>query len=344
VHSLYHHALAIIRESEGAATAAHCSLRAIPSATTGMLDGVQPQSDATCLLLGGDAGHLTQHSFPGLLPALTAAQLRVDFITKGPALSAAKLLGKQLVVIFADGYTQEPSGYDTTDERGDQVRVSRFGPSWMTEQQAQDLEDFVLAGGCFLAIHNSMWGYPIRPRPRDAPRDPNEMLREMQAVQAVLAPSAEAMSTERADRDLLAVEEDMGPYRRLCGGVGGYHPAFERIEVLVTDSDHPITAGVEDFVTHDEQHYVFFDAHRGAKMILKNRGSDGRESCAGYVFQHGAGRVCYLAPGHVPLSSQPSMVMPDDEPDALAHPQVQLLLHNAVRWLVAESAAESARL
>jgi hypothetical protein len=32
----------------------------------------------------------------------------VDFITKGPALSAARLAGKKLCIIFADGYTQAP--------------------------------------------------------------------------------------------------------------------------------------------------------------------------------------------------------------------------------------------
>ena len=117
-----------------------------------MVDGKLPQSDATCLLLGGDNGHLTQHSFPALLPALTAAGLRVDFITKGPALSAAKLLGKSVVIFFADGYTQEPSEYDTVDENGQAVVVRRFGPSWMSEQQAIELEDFVLAGGSFMAI------------------------------------------------------------------------------------------------------------------------------------------------------------------------------------------------
>ena len=72
----------------------------------------------------------------------------------------------------------------------------------------------------------------------------------------------------------------------------------------MTDLDHPICEGVTDFVAYDEQHYVLYDAHKGAKMILKNRGSDGRESCAGYVYQHGKGRVCYLAPGHVPVTSQ----------------------------------------
>ena len=89
---------------------------------------VPGESDADCLLLGGDNGHFTQHSFPGtpcppppahplhftdpamsyagLLPACEAAGLTVDFITKGPALTASRLAGKKLCIIFADGYTQ----------------------------------------------------------------------------------------------------------------------------------------------------------------------------------------------------------------------------------------------
>ena len=151
---------------------------------------------------------------------------------------------------------------------------------------------------------------------------------------------------------------------------------------------------------HDEQHYVFFDAHKGARPFLTNRGSDGRESCAGYSFVHGRGRVCFLAPGasgdilvldrtlegqscsdshailslkclwlgagHVPLTSRrhPGQIIPDGaltpiarcsaargqplqearravvvcvagEPDAISHPMVQRLFHNAVRWLAA---------
>ena len=302
-----------------------------------MLDGVHPQSDADCLVLGGDWGHLTQHSFPGLLPAITANGMVANYITKGPGLSAAQLLGKRLLIIFADGYSMEMADYATVDEHGEEAVASRLGPSWMSEQQAQELEDWALAGGSLLLLHNSMWGYPIRPHP-EPERDPVALLEEMQAVQAVLSPSSVPMSTQEADRELLADEASMGPFRRVCGGVGGYHPAFERQEVLVADPDHPITQGVTDFVLHDEQHFVFFDAHKGAQMILKNRGSDGRESCAGYVYQHGLGRVCYLAPGHVLLSSQavrqPDMALPPaDEPDAMSHPMVQRLLRNAVRWL-----------
>ena len=45
-------------------------------------------------------------SSAGLLPACEAAGLTVDFITKGPALTASRLAGKKLCIIFADGYTQ----------------------------------------------------------------------------------------------------------------------------------------------------------------------------------------------------------------------------------------------
>ena len=60
---------------------------------------------ANCLLLGGDVYHSTEHSFPGLLPACTAAGLTVEYLCKGPALNAEKLEGKKVVLIFADGYT-----------------------------------------------------------------------------------------------------------------------------------------------------------------------------------------------------------------------------------------------
>jgi hypothetical protein len=279
-------------------------------------------SDATCLLLGGDDGHFTQHSFPGLLPAISAAGLEADFITKGPGLSASKLAGKRLLIIFADGYT---ISNHVLDADGNAVRTS--GPSWMSPQQAQDVENYVLAGGALLTIHNSLWGYPIVPR--EAP-DQAAMMQELRDVQAVLRDASAPMTTEQAGQ---AEASRMGPYRRACGGVGGYHPAFERQSVHVVDPDHPIVSGVRDFEVHDEQHFVFYDAHLGARMFLKSRGSDGRESCAGYSYQHGRGRVCYLASGHVPLASQPSMHLPPGEPHAIAHPMVQLLYLNAVSWL-----------
>ena len=39
------------------------------------------------------------------------------------------------------------------------------------------------------------------------------------------------------------------------------------------DDTHPITRGVSSFEVHDEQHFTFIDEHRGAKLLLKNRGA-----------------------------------------------------------------------
>ena len=196
---------------------------------------------ADCLLLGGDVYHSTEHSFPGLLPACTAAGLTVEYLCKGPALNAEKLEGKKVVIIFADGYTQEQP----------------LRPTWMAPEQEQALEDFVKAGGSFMPIHNSMWGYPIGVHPV---YEPEEMAAELSDVQAKLVASEKPTTTVEVG---LGDEAAMGPYRRTCGGVGGHHPAYELQSVIVLDKTHPITAGVEDFDVHDEQHFTFIDEHRG---------------------------------------------------------------------------------
>jgi hypothetical protein len=213
---------------------------------------------------------------------------------------------------------------------------------------------------------NSMWGYPIGNHPDGA--DPlrwARMAAELKEVQEKLIDSGRPTTTQGEPRVFhasrsrarvqsraeplckvrsvyaarcrpevgLGDEAQMGPYRRVCGGVGGHHPAYELQEVIVLDDTHPITRGVTSFAVHDEQHFTFIDEHRGARLLLKNRGSDGRESCAGWAYEHGQGRVCYLASGHVPLVNHTSMHLPADKHDAMFHPMVQKLLRNAVAWL-----------
>ena len=200
----------------------------------------------------------------------------------------------------------------------------------MKPYQEQALEAFVARGGSFMPLHNSMWGYPIGIHPDGAdPAKWDKMASELREVQEKLRASIKATTTEAVG---LGDESKMGPYRRVCGGVGGHHPAYELQEVIVVDSSHPITRGVTSFAVHDEQHFTFIDEHRGAKLLLKNRGSNGAESCAGWAYEHGAGRVCYLASGHVPLTHH-NMHLPADAHDAMFHPMVQRLLHNAVAWL-----------
>ena len=96
--------------------------------------------------------------------------------------------------------------------------VERFGPTWMAPEQEQALEEFVLAGGAFMPIHNSstralalegsrtssrgagrlptaftrraaacaVWAYPIGPHPT---YDPEAQLAELTAVQGLLRDS-----------------------------------------------------------------------------------------------------------------------------------------------------------
>lgn len=196
--------------------------------------------------------------------------------------------------------------------------------------QEQALEAFVAKGGSFMPLHNSMWGYPIGTHPDGGdPSKWDKMAAELREVQEKLIASTAPTTTEDVG---LGDESKMGPYRRVCGGVGGFHPAYELQDVIVVDSKHPITRGVTDFAVHDEQHFTFIDQHRGAHLLLKNRGSNGAESCAGWAYEHGDGRVCYLASGHVPLIHH-DMELPEDAYDAMFHPMVQRLLHNAVAWL-----------
>ena len=108
-------------------------------------------------------------------------------------------------------------------------------------------------------------------------------------------------------------------YRRVMGGYYQGHPPVQAFEVQVVDPHHPITRGVSDFEIVDEQHFLWFDYDR-VDLLLKSRGSDGKESAAGWAYEFGGGRVAYLANGHTL--------------EILRHEMVQRLLHNAVRWLL----------
>ena len=108
-------------------------------------------------------------------------------------------------------------------------------------------------------------------------------------------------------------------YRRVMGGYYQGHPPVSTFDVKVVASDHPITAGVEDYSITDEQHFLWFDYDR-VELLLKSQGEDGKEAPAGWAYEYGQGRVVYLANGHTL--------------DVLQHTMVQRLLHNATRWLL----------
>ena len=112
-----------------------------------------------------------------------------------------------------------------------------------------------------------------------------------------------------------------GPYLKLVGGRYIGHGPYERFRVEVVDPDHPITEGVSDFTTADEQHSPVIYDESQVHMILESRMDNGTAVPAGWVREVGKGRVCHLASGH--------------PAEPLFHPMYQRLMKNAVRWLIA---------
>jgi hypothetical protein len=115
-------------------------------------------------------------------------------------------------------------------------------------------------------------------------------------------------------------------FRHVLGAAYTGHPPIRTFKVKVTNRDHPITQGVQDFVVTDEQHYMTYDKDPKAVFLetVNEEGltyrTYGATAPGGWSFDHGKGRVCYMSPGHL-LS-------------VLWNPEYVKLQHNAVRWLM----------
>jgi type 1 glutamine amidotransferase len=97
----------------------------------------------------------------------------------------------------------------------------------------------------------------------------------------------------------------------------------------ILNPDHPITEGVRDFVVTDEQHYMDYDKDR-SHIFMQSENVEGLDyrgfgpiAPAGWAFDYGSGRVCYMSPGHLIT--------------ALWNPEYEKLQQNAVRWLLKET-------
>jgi type 1 glutamine amidotransferase len=118
-------------------------------------------------------------------------------------------------------------------------------------------------------------------------------------------------------------------FRDVLGAVTQQHPPLRPFKVKIVNKDHPITRGVNDFVVTDEQHFVAYE--KDPKYILMQSVNEdgltwkdlGTSSAAGWAYDYGKGRVCYLAPGHVIT--------------ALWNPEFEKIQKNAVKWLLRET-------
>jgi len=118
-------------------------------------------------------------------------------------------------------------------------------------------------------------------------------------------------------------------FRDVLGAVTLEHPPLRPFKVKIVNSDHPITRGVHDFVVTDEQHFVQYE--KDPKFVLMQSVNEngltwrdhGTSSVAGWAYDYGKGRVCYLAPGHTIA--------------ALWNPEYKKIQQNAAKWLLREA-------
>jgi len=222
--------------------------------------------------------------------------LSIDFTDEITLLSAEALKDHKMLIVFRDGVIW-PDGYGVgghypgyVSGRSSEIvsdpplpKIDGKPQMWMTPSQGKAVKEFVEDGGSAFFFHNSNY-----------------------------------------------ISLSNGDFRDVIGAVSTGHPPIRPFKIKITNKNHPITMGVKDFVVTDEQHYVKYD--RDPKYVLMrseneegltycgSMGDQGTSCEAGWAYEYGKGRVCFMAPGHM-IS-------------ALWNPEYEKLQKNAVKWLL----------
>lgn len=123
-------------------------------------------------------------------------------------------------------------------------------------------------------------------------------------------------------------------YNHLIGGNCVSHPGGEGIEVpydvRITDTRHPVTAGVRDFAVASEQYYMHVDPANHVLAETTFSGEhlpwiDGYVMPAAWVRTWGRGRIFYCSVGHYPKDLQ--------------GPQASRLVRQGMAWAAEGKAA-----
>lgn len=83
----------------------------------------------------------------------------------------------------------------------------------------------------------------------------------------------------------------------LLGAQFTHHPEYAALSVTITEPEHPIMLGIEDFVM-DEEPYYFEQPRYFNSTVLAEYPHDGEMRRAAWCHEFGMGRVVYLMPGH----------------------------------------------
>jgi hypothetical protein len=244
------------------------------------------QEKATAFALIGDRYHNSDYIRTALSKTLSKGLgLEIDFRDDVSLLNARELKGHKLLIILRDGMLW-PDGY------------SQSGPGW-----PEIVSD------------------PPVPKP------------DSQPLYWITAEQGRAVKSFVNDgggalfyHNVPYISPHNEDFRDVLGAVTEQHPPLRPFKVKVVNKNHPITRGVNDFIVTDEQHFVKYD--KDPKYLLLESVNEnglthknlGTSSAAGWAYDYGKGRVCYLAPGHVIT--------------ALWNPEYEKLQQNAAKWVL----------
>ena len=251
----------------------------------------QESSKATAFALVGDRYHNSDYIRTALGKTIVGVSgLTIDFTDETSLLNADTLDGYKMLIVFRDGMLW-PDGYLGS--------YAGYSPEikLRSEPPIPDMKSEPL-----------MWLQPHQGR----------------AVKEFVENGGSAFFFHNNSHVSLASKD----YRDVEGAIYTGHPPIRPFRVHITNKNHPITQGVNDFLVTDEQHYVTYD--KDPKYVLMRSenadglafGEQGTNCEAGWAYDYGKGRVCFMAPGHM-IS-------------ALWNPEYVKLQKNAVRWLLRE--------
>lgn len=252
-----------------------------------------PTRKATAFGLIGDRYHNSDYIRTALNRTIAKETgISIDFTDETRSLSAETLKGYKLLIVLRDGMIW-PDGYP--DENTNAAWVATNRPKLVFD--------------------------PPTPKPIGKPANwitPSQG----KAVREFVDKGGAALFLHNVTHVGLTDPD----FRHVLGAAYAGHPPIRTFRVKVTNSSHPITKGVSDFVITDEQHYMTYD--KDPKHIfletVNEEGLDyhnqGPKAPGGWAYDYGKGRVAYLSPGHLLT--------------VLWNPEFIKLQQNAVRWLL----------
>ena len=112
---------------------------------------------------------------------------------------------------------------------------------------------------------------------------------------------------------------DSEPYHAMLNGFFNGHSPYMDFTVNISDSNHPITQGLEDFEAKDELYYLKHNPHTSHHLMQAYDHTKDETHVMAFHHNYGEGRVFYFALGH--------------DMAVLENPSFQEIIRRGVLWV-----------